>query len=842
MQLEWRTQEEEDGRSREEAAEARAPERRGRRWWFWSLLALLLAAAVIWGARSVLLRRLEAIHAAIEAEVLAAHGIVQQAERERDEALFGSMISSDYPNWGGGQKRMLRSGIRWDRAFFGLTLAREAGGRPPSGAVAAVDFTSDWRMATVTLAFPYEQVDGPPVTLHQTVTYREGEVGWALVPAYPAFWGEQRTVTGRYLTVEYPERDAATVERLAREWDDLLGRACEQLDDLRCGREWKLAVELSTESGALARMAEGAPVGMGGFNAAPPARGGSGSGLKLPTPGLIGRPVDEAGYAALRAGYAPLILGGGIADLVGWRCCDGDGSAPAQTDSRGRAGAVFFRALLDKQLSRMGLIPWPIDASSYEEILQGPIHDVTNLHWVYLQRSGARVDPPIWKIVYSMVDFILATRPEQSPAALQRALLRFKTYRPWLLNAGFNSYGRSIQKEWIRYVDQQLAASSTTGEALPTQDLQLLCAADRVRRGANVYRYAMERGAFIEEDINGTFRLMYALPDAGGVLLQRSADRWSAAASSSPVQIWRQGRAQDVAHRLSNPPLFAVDTFEDGILFYAYDTRQLVVRFHFLNLTECDRGACALQSLGGLPVWSPARERTILSYGDGVLWLGDGDGEALMAVARGRSAAWLDSERFAFIQPDDGMRVTVMTLPQREMETVLETERLAEALRDAPEGRQITLAALATHPTWSDRLFVAARVGDGAGAEATHIFAYSLATGGIARLLQVEHPLEPIRSLRFSADGRWLFVHSVDRSGGSWHLHLYDNRSGESLAYSSESTLAFPGYDLSADGAWMARVDEGFLHLLPLRGGRQRLVAHDFAHCYAAVWVNGTVQ
>ena len=322
MQLEWETQEEEDGRRQKDAPDVDAPaqKRRGRPWWLWSLLSLLLAAAVIWGVRYVLLKRLEAISADFEAEVLEIHAIVQQAERDRDEALFGSMISSEYPNWGGRQKRMLRSGMRWDRAFFGLTLAHDADDKPPTGALADIEFTSDWRMATVTLAYPYEQVDGPPVTLEQTVTYREGTTGWALVPAYPAFWGETGTFKGRYVTVEYPERDAATVERLAREWDELLATACEALDDLRCGRAWKLEVELSTESGTLARMAEGAASRsrwMEMFNAPLPERGANGSGLRLPTPSIIGLPVDDAGYGALRAGYAPLIIGGGIAEIVG---------------------------------------------------------------------------------------------------------------------------------------------------------------------------------------------------------------------------------------------------------------------------------------------------------------------------------------------------------------------------------------------------------------------------------------------------------------------------------------------------------------------------------------------
>jgi len=564
---------------------------------------------------------------------------------------------------------------------------------------------------------------------------------------------------------------------------------------------------------------------------------------------LIGRPLDDAGYAALRAGYAPLIAGGGIAEIVGWRCC-GSENASARRGSRGRSGAVFFRALLDKQLSQLGLVRWPVNASTFEEILQGTIHDVTNLHWVYLQRSGNSVEPHVWKVVYSMVDFILAEQPEQSAARLQRALLRNRTYRPWLINAGFSNFGRSIQKRWIDYADGQLAAAATAaGGALPAQDLQLLCAADRFQ-GANVHRYRFENDTFTREDIDGTFRLMYALPDADGVLLQRTGGRVDGETSDLPVQIWRRGQAQPVTYRSSNTPLFAVESSDSGMLFYTYETRRPTFQFTYLDLAACEQGACELASQEGFPVWSPDRERSIVSLGDGVLWLGDAAGEPLMTVVHGQSVAWLDDERFAYIQPDDEMRVEMMTLPQMEAETVLELERLVEAMRAAPGARRrstgqllpVTPAALATHPRWPDRLIVAVREGDRWRSEATHIFTYGLAADELRHLLRVEHPLESIRSLRFSADGRWLFVHNVDRSTDSWHLHLYDSESGGSQMYSSESTLAFPGYDLSADGAWLVRVDEGFLHLIPLQGGRQRLVAHSFAHCYSAVWVEGSFE
>ncbi len=835
MGLEWRTLEDEEGRVRQEApdVEAPTPQRRGRKRWVSVLIALLLVAVVIFTVRYVLLERLDAFAAAVEADVLSMHDIVEQAERDLDGALFGSMISPDYPNWGRTQKEMLLSGARWDRPYFGLTLDRGADDKPPTGTVEDIDFTSDWRMATVTLAFPYVRPDGAPVTLHQIVTYRDENTGWALVPAYPSFWGEKQTFTGRYLTVEYPGRDAATVERLAREWDKMLAAVCQDLDGLRCRPTWKLNVVLSTQSGPLARMADQTsrgPLWKGLSQVSPSGRGAGRSDLELPAPSLIGNPVDEAGYQAVRAGYAPLIVGGGIAEIVGWRCCE---------------KIVFFHALLDKQLSRLGIKPWPLTPSHYEDILQGSIHDVTSLHWVYLQRSYNNVTPQIQQIVYSIVDLILASNPKHSPASLQRLLLRYDTYRPWLFNAlpivrrqaSQGNYGRWIQKEWIHYADRQLEAAAAPGSALPAQDLHLLCTDERFN-GAHLYRYDLQRDEFIEENSAGPFRRMYPLPDDDGVLLQKL----DAGATGSRIQIWRQGQTLDVTSAAGNVALYPVEIFADKMLLFTYDARRRPpIRFNLLNQTDCDGGACVLRTLDGLPAWSPDRERTVVSRGDGVLWLGDKEGEPQMAVARGQSVTWLDDSRFAFVQSDDEMQVAMMTLPNRELRTLLDSESLTDALHGATAATRIIRVALASHPTMPDRLFVGARVGNGAGRDATHVFVYNLAADQITELLQVDHPLEPYRSMRFSADGRWLFVHSVGQRARGWHLYLYNIRTGGVLNYSSDTALAFPGYDLSADGAWLVRVDEGYIHLIPLNGGRQRLVAHDFAHCYAAVWVHRTV-
>ena len=107
MGLEWRTLEDEEGRVQEKAPEVEAPgpQRRGRKRWLSVLVALLLVATVILGVRYVLLERLEAFVATIEADVLSMHDIVEQAERDLDGALFGSMISPDYPQLGQNTER-----------------------------------------------------------------------------------------------------------------------------------------------------------------------------------------------------------------------------------------------------------------------------------------------------------------------------------------------------------------------------------------------------------------------------------------------------------------------------------------------------------------------------------------------------------------------------------------------------------------------------------------------------------------------------------------------------------------------------------------------------------------
>jgi hypothetical protein len=46
------------------------------------------------------------------------------------------------------------------------------------------------------------------------------------------------------------------------------------------------------------------------------------------------------------------------------------------------------------------------------------------------------------------------------------------------------------------------------------------------------------------------------------------------------------------------------------------------------------------------------------------------------------------------------------------------------------------------------------------------------------------------------------------------------------------------GYDWSADGRWLMRLQENFIHLSDPEAGYDRLLTYDFATCSFGAWVD----
>ena len=138
--------------------------------------------------------------------------------------------------------------------------------------------------------------------LHAKVYYEDGR--WLLAPPPAEFWGRPVINRGPRLTLIYPERDEEIGGRLAVYLEQLVSQLCAPAAGLGCPADWQLEIELATEPAAL--------LGVVLRN---------GREMKLPAPSLVGAPLDEAGYTALRRAYGTALATGLVMEFGGSVCC-----------------------------------------------------------------------------------------------------------------------------------------------------------------------------------------------------------------------------------------------------------------------------------------------------------------------------------------------------------------------------------------------------------------------------------------------------------------------------------------------------------------------------------------
>jgi hypothetical protein len=404
----------------EQPVDRAAPARRGRRPLF--LLAVValvvaLAAVLYWQ----LARRATAAETRLTEEIAASHATVLDAARRGDGELFVSFLSGRDRAWAEAHEKLVRDGRFVDRAAFGLALSPTAPVSP------TVSLSPDLRAAELTLPQTYEVAVGNGLTetvgLQQTAIYRLGPDRWLFAPPDDAFWGETASVGGRYVRLTYPARDADLAEPLARDLDAALAEVCRGLEDSCPG----LHLVLST-----------APASLVPYTV-PISTWGGGSEIIMPTPTLFGRPVDDAGRRALSRVYAARVVAAAAANTSGWQCCD---------------DALFYGALLDVQLYRLGLRPWPVGAVEYARLAREP-EALRTIEALWGQETAA-ADERL--LVYTLVDF-LVTHSRLPIREMQLHLLNgFKpTYWGWVERATGGLYGSQadFERDLLRYAAER---------------------------------------------------------------------------------------------------------------------------------------------------------------------------------------------------------------------------------------------------------------------------------------------------------------------------------------------------------------------------------------------------
>lgn len=349
--FDWRT---DDDRYWEDGQTAGRRGGRRRRWVLpvvIVLLAIVAVAAVYWQVQE----RFSAAEAALGDDIRSSFQLIRQAQEEGDIELFRNLLSGSNLGWASAQQELFAQGWLFDLGSFGLAY------EPQSVTEIQVTLSPELNSAEVTALATYQVAGGDAaggIQLRQTSVFRRGE-RWVWSPPRADFWmGEARTGE-RYLSVTYPVRDEALALRLARDLNRLIETLCNDVFGQACPESFSIALILSKEPAALVDLNEQhANRGSSGRQARANSHS-TGLQLTLPTPSLIGEPLDEASYQVLYKGYGTHLARAVIERIADSDCC---------------GSMARFRAAERNALGSLGLDPWfgvEIEASAAAERLPG---------------------------------------------------------------------------------------------------------------------------------------------------------------------------------------------------------------------------------------------------------------------------------------------------------------------------------------------------------------------------------------------------------------------------------------------------------------------------------------
>ena len=392
---------------------------------------LVLGAVILLIRRQVLLAEAE-----VRAAVLAANTLAVEAAYAGDADLFRTLISGRDETWTdtqivlAGQELALSNSAR----LFGLEP------RPGDVDLQIVAISPDLNEVEIEMIQRYQPA-GPraangPVTLSQTLIYRRGSVRWLLAPPEDksAFWGSFQSLTGRYLTILYPERDAELVQRMATDIEADLTTVCTRLP-ADCPDDWHIVLRLERNPASLLSMA-GQKYLMD-----------IGPSVVMPTPSLVGRPVDETSYEHLYRAYATYIVSLTLTRVVEYECCH---------------HAAFYTAMLDWFMANENLVQWPLAGYNYATTLHFPI-SLDNLESLY-QRSDFRFMTTYdRRMVHAFVEFMLVKAAGKGeltpdlasfPAMIDRLALH-NGFWGWVNSmSDYNSRDQELLiQDWLRFID-----------------------------------------------------------------------------------------------------------------------------------------------------------------------------------------------------------------------------------------------------------------------------------------------------------------------------------------------------------------------------------------------------
>ena len=802
MSFEWRTVDE--GEAVWQEGVRRQEERPGKGGPWWLLLATLALFAVagyfLWEGVE---QREAAAVAQVKADALSSYEVGRRAAQRQDGELFLSILSGRDPRWTDAQMAFLDEGLLFEKALrpFGLRPL------PDAAESITVSVSADLQEVVLHVARSF-QADGQEgaIRLRQPLVFRPGAQRWLLSPPDRAFWGEWRRREGRYLTLIYPERDEAVALHLLSDLDQSLAGVCGRLPELSCPQAFNLKVRLQTDPESLLALSDGA-LALSGERW-----------LNLPAPSLAGRPASEAGYRALRQGYARATATAAIAALTDYDCCE---------------HVLFMRAAVDWHLSELGIQPWPLTLERYVMVADFLGRSTQLRQLWYRSHADGAAGAERWQ-AHTLVELLLTgDGGTSSAAALQRGVVQAGDVTQWLRMTTDYQDLSELYDAWRPLLFERIHALQEAPPP-PSEGLLFVCRTGDV---FEVQRYDPAGDTWSPVSLGGdNFYMLIPLPDDERAVLSG----WQGN-GGEPTVLWRAGETISLRHpdpgRYFIPavPMAAarvMDPRGQYLAAWVAEPGNFTAEMVLLDLESCRDGDCSWLPVPSVPRWSPDGRR-LLAARNGDVWLGR-RGETPQIIAAGRSPFWLDATAYGYLSDGD---LVLARVDVDQPGLVLDLDILLSAADISGSPRVDHVLA---DPSGSGTL---ALFGDGF-ADGENVVLLLQRPGGPAAWLERPPQPDDLTVLyrtpdtvfgpflsSFSPDGRWLTVQVAGENWTRGEFLIYDLLRRQVVARPRKSRLTFSGYfpaqnyDWTANGRWLARWADGHIDLIaPEHGPYRRFV------------------
>jgi len=862
----WQTEDEQNEALTAVPDNQPAANRTLRLWLTWLMIVLLagLSAWVIW---TQLRQQVATVSETVEEELLSSHRLVDSAAAQMDIELFTTLLSGRDPSWTAGQRALIQTGLFVDRTPFGLTAVPEAISHTD------VALSPGLNAAEIVTHRTYQvhSENGllEMVTLAQTAAYRRASNRqWLLSPPNDDFWGEPAEIRLPHLVVTYPSRDATVVTRLAADLERQLAELCQVIERINCPPGFQVTLNLGTDPATLAALDVLAN------------RITSAHEISLPTPTLLGWPVDDAAYEALRRGYARQLLSPAIGYLLNWECC---------------LHHLYYAASLDWQLSQLGLQSWPLTGADYVYLLpQSPRLETLRALW-YLPADEVVSEEDLLAI-YALIEFIFTNYGgDTSWVERQRRIPLTINFRDWLLlNHPVFLNVPEIEDEWYDFMARQaMVAQANPPVALPDKTLYLAC--HYVRRperidGAirpalgqiSLFKHTVEPHqieVILQQEVapSGSPNVLALRPSTDYRSLQFTAGILAGLEYAVYTWVWQDNNLQLVwppageLTGLQDSSYVGLDPSASRIVYAAFAgadsvtvstvNDQPVVDFsgvlpqpQLITIADCEAGDCRPRPLPGWPVWSPNGRQMIMVTVTGMgerqdvplLWA-NADGEVRGELGLGAMPIWINQDTAVVLRQEPEPFIYLVDPVNLTMQPQFAVKELLAVLPEAVEWGESHWLEILADPANPQRWFIFGSGGywriQQPARRQMFIVAYDLTTGQLSPLHYDGEAYIAYGGAGISSDGRYLSTviqtTPLPRAGGNRVIQIFDSANGALISELDTSQTEIDGRAIwSPDGRWLVAIQDRVAMLYAPAHDYRYLIGLNQSGCRSAAWAD----